>query len=46
MKSTAVWLQIRDLQYDRVYIDGLPQERRNTIANALELRLPCTNPSI
>ena len=22
------------------------QERRNSIANALELRLPCTNPSI
>ena len=28
------------------YIDGLIQERRNSIANALELRLPCTNPSI
>ena len=24
-------------------IDGLVQERRNTIANALELRLSCTN---
>ena len=29
-----------------LYIDGLVQERRNSIANALELRLPCTNPSI
>ena len=29
-----------------VYIDGLVQERRNPIANALELRLSCTNPSI
>ena len=28
------------------YIDGLVQERRNSIANALELRLSCTNPSI
>ena len=28
------------------YINGLVQERRNSIANALELRLSCTNPSI
>ena len=28
------------------YIDGLVQERRNSIVNALELRLSCTNPSI
>ena len=28
------------------YIDGLVQERRNSIANALELRLSCNNPSI
>ena len=27
-------------------IDGLMQEKRNSIANALELRLSCTNPSI
>ena len=27
-------------------IDVLVQERRNSIANALELRLSCTNPSI
>ena len=26
------------------HIDGLVQERRNSIANALELRLSCTNP--
>ena len=26
-------------------MDGLAQERRNSIANALELRLSCTNPS-
>ena len=28
------------------YIDGLVQQRRNTIANALELRLSCTKPLI
>ena len=28
------------------HLDGLMQERRNSIANALELRLSCTNPSI
>ena len=28
------------------YIDGLMQERRNSIANAWELRLSCINPSI
>ena len=28
------------------YIDGLVQERHNYIANALELRLSCTNPSV
>ena len=28
------------------YIDGIEQRRRNSIANALELRLSCTNPSI
>ena len=28
------------------YFDGLMQERCNSIANALELHLSCTNPSI
>ena len=28
-----------------LYIDGLMQERRNSIANALEPRLSYTNPS-
>ena len=27
-------------------LDGLIQERHNSISNVLELRLPCTNPSI
>ena len=30
----------------KVYIDGLVQERCNSIAVALELHLSCTNPSI
>ena len=30
----------------RCYIDGLVQEKRNSIADAMELRLSCTNPSI
>ena len=29
-----------------VHVDGLMQERRNSIANTLELRLSCTNPSL
>ena len=28
-----------------MYIDGLVQERRNSIANTLELRLSCTEPT-
>ena len=32
--------------FEIVYIDDLMQERRNSIANALELRLLCINPSI
>ena len=28
------------------YIDGLIKARRNSIANTLELRLSCTNPSV
>ena len=28
------------------HIDGLVQERRNSVANTLELRLSCTNPSM
>ena len=32
--------------YILYHIDGLMQERCNYIANALELRVSCTNPSI
>ena len=31
---------------EAIDIDGLMQERRNSIANALELRLSCIDPSI
>ena len=34
------------LQQQQDCINGLVYERRNSIANALELRLSCTNPSI
>ena len=33
-------------QFSQTHVDGLVQERRNSIAKALELRLSCTNPSI
>ena len=32
--------------YIYIYVDGLVQERCNSIAKALELHLSCTNPSI
>ena len=32
--------------YEKQYIVGLVQERHNTIANAQEFHLSCTNPSI
>ena len=31
------------LTINSIHVDGLVQERRNSIANALELRLSCTN---
>ena len=39
---------LKDYWYDgnSPYVNGLVQERRNSIANALELRLSCTNPSM
>ena len=40
----AIPVLINDIKWQ--YIDGLMQERRNSIANALELRLSCTYPSI
>ena len=33
-------------QLGDVHLDGLVQERRNSSASAMELRLPCINPSI
>ena len=32
--------------YDLVYVNGLVQERRNSIALAMELRLSCTEVSM
>ena len=32
--------------YEWSHVDGLVQERRYSIANALELCLSCTNPSV
>ena len=39
-------ISIQDTRSPRNYTDGLMQERRNSIANALELRLSCSNQSI
>ena len=36
----------KNISFSWTYIDGLVQERRNSIANAMELRLSCTNLSI
>ena len=38
--------QAADLYHVLQHVYGLMQERRNSIANALELRLSCTNPSM
>ena len=38
--------ELMELNCILLYIDGLMQERRNSIAQALELRLSCINPSI
>ena len=43
---SVCWCVSLPLGWQNFYIDGLVQERRNSIANALELRLPCTNVSI
>ena len=37
---------VSDLRCLTAHVDGLVQERRNSIANALELRLSCTNPTM
>ena len=39
-KWKSIWMFSQD------NFDGLVQERSNSIANALELSLSCTNPSI
>ena len=42
---TPWWLTTLRVSHDNLPVDGLMQERRNSIANALKLRLSCTNPS-
>ena len=43
---SVVWKMCNTAKYIVAHIDGLVQERCNSIANTLELRLSCTNPSI
>ena len=38
--------QLQQTWFYSGHLDGLVQERRNCIANAMELRLSCTNPSV
>ena len=45
-KETPDMEDINTMSYNTKHIDGLMQERRNSIANALELRLSCINPLI
>ena len=44
LHATEMWANEEFIKEN--HIDGLVQERRNSIANALEIRLSCTNPSI
>ena len=46
--KTMIWMDDEQLKAScmKWHIDGLVQERRNSTANALELRLSCTNTSI
>ena len=45
-KVKQVLIEFGFSSWHRGNIDGLMQERRNSIANALELRPSCTNPSL
>ena len=42
----TMYIHMGNVVYIYIYIHGLVQKRRNSIANALELRLSCTSPSI
>ena len=44
--ATQNSVQLWSVTNTGLYFDGLMQERCNSIVNALELRLSCTNPSI
>ena len=41
-----IWIEIWQLSFTKIHFDELVQERRNSIANALELHLSCTNQTI
>ena len=48
-EKLAVYGSFQFIQIDGLiqdYLDGLVQERHNSTANALQLRLSCSNPSI
>ena len=45
-RGTFDIIKFNTLRSSDPHIDGLTQKRRNSIANALELRLSCTNPLI
>ena len=46
LTNYAYFIEKWSLKHMYVYIDGLVQERCNSSALAMELRLSCTNPSI
>ena len=46
IRSYSLYPFVISLEATAYLFDGLVQERRNSIADALELRLSCTNPSI
>ena len=43
--NSMIWIS-KNYRLEIFHIDGLVQERRNSSALAMELRLSCTNPSI
>ena len=43
---SLLWVEYTEQHLGNGHFDWLVQERSNSIANALELHLPCTNPFI
>ena len=46
LRQAVIWTNAAILSSPTKHIDGLVQERCNSIATALELHLSCTNPSV